>query len=61
MLEGFFSNDGTFLIDNADLVVLSHVILYPLGQKQSLYTVEAGLVSVLVHVVFHLGISFNNG
>ena len=38
-------------------VVLSHVILNPLRQKQSLCTVKGGLVSTLVHYVFHLGMN----
>lgn len=44
-------------VQGSSLVVLSHAILHPIGQKQRLRAVECGLVSALVHCVFHLGMN----
>ncbi len=44
-------------VKSPDLMILSHVVLHPLGQKQSLCAVKGGFVSTLVYVVFHLGMN----
>ena len=41
-------------VKGSNLVILAHVVLHPLGQKQSLCAVKGGLVSALVHLVFVL-------
>ena len=47
-------------VEGANLMILSHVIFHTVGQKQSLCAVKFRFVSALVHLVFHLGISFRN-
>jgi len=44
-------------VEGSYLMVLSHVVFHPLGQKQRLRAVKGGFVSALVHCVFYLGVN----